>query len=152
MTAVIQRVSRASVSVGDTITGQIRTGLLILLGVAKDDTKTQADYLVDKIAALRIFADSEGKMNLSVRDVGGALLVVSQFTLLGDCSRGRRPSFDAAAPPSLAQRLYDYFVARCAETGLHVQTGVFQAHMRVELENEGPVTFVLQSASLAVDK
>lgn len=145
MKAVVQRVSRASVTVSGSITGAIGTGLLVLLGVGKGDTEQSADYLIDKIAGLRIFPDEAGKMNRSLIDVNGALLVVSQFTLYGDCRKGRRPGFDAAAPPDAANRLYEYFVAQARARKLPVETGVFQAHMDVELVNEGPVTFILES-------
>jgi D-tyrosyl-tRNA(Tyr) deacylase len=145
MRAVIQRVSRASVTVDGQVTGAIRSGILVLLGVAKGDCEKDADFLVDKIHGLRIFSDAQGKMNLSVADTGGSLLVVSQFTLLGDCRKGRRPGFDQAAPAEEAKRLYEYFVRRARERGIHVETGVFQASMQVELVNSGPVTFLLES-------
>lgn len=145
MKAVLQRVSRASVTVDGQVTGAIAKGLLVFLGVAKGDTEAQADYLLDKIATLRVFPDSVGKMNVSVQEVGGALLIVSQFTLCGDIRKGRRPSFDSAAPPAEAKRLYDYFVSRAVERGLPVSTGVFQAHMDVELVNDGPVTFAIDT-------
>ena len=145
MRAVIQRVLRASVTVEGDIVGSIDEGLLVLLGVTGGDSEKDADWLVDKIANLRIFADSAGKMNLSVKHRNGALLVVSQFTLYGDCSRGRRPSFDAAADAEHARTLYEYFVARTRETGITVHTGVFQAHMGVELLNDGPVTLIVDS-------
>jgi D-tyrosyl-tRNA(Tyr) deacylase len=138
-------VSRASVTVEGQITGVIERGILVLLGVAKGDTEADADYLAEKITGLRIFPDEAGKMNLSVVDVNGGLLVVSQFTLLGDCKKGRRPGFDQAAPPEEANRLYEYFVARVRTKGIAVGTGVFQAHMDVELLNDGPVTFILES-------
>ena len=145
MKAVIQRVRRASVTVDGTVTGAIGNGLLVLLGVAKGDTESAADYLAGKIAGLRIFPDAEGKMNLSLLDTGGAMLVVSQFTLYGDCRKGRRPSFDAAAPPEEARRLYEYFVSRVRAANIPVETGVFQAHMDVELLNDGPVTLIVES-------
>ncbi len=147
MKAVVQRVSRASVAVDGAVTGAIQRGLLVLLGVATSDTEQSADYLVDKIAGLRIFPDENGKMNRSLADAGGALLVVSQFTLYGDCRKGRRPSFDAAAPPELARNLYEYFVTRARSLQIPVETGVFQAHMDVELINDGPVTLILESLS-----
>jgi D-tyrosyl-tRNA(Tyr) deacylase len=125
--------------------GEIGAGLLILLGVSKADAEPAADYLVEKIIGLRIFEDAEGKMNLSVQEAGGALLVVSQFTLFGDVRRGRRPSFDAAARPEEARRLYEYFVARVRAAGLRCETGQFQAMMEVELVNNGPVTVLLDS-------
>ncbi|MBI3208137.1 MAG: D-tyrosyl-tRNA(Tyr) deacylase [Candidatus Solibacter usitatus] len=145
MRAVIQRVSRASVAVGGVVTGEIERGILVLLGVAKGDKEPDADYLAEKIGGLRIFPDAAGKMNLSVTDVGGGLLVVSQFTLMGDCRKGRRPSFDPAAAPEDAITLYNYFVQVVREKGIPVATGVFQAHMDVELVNDGPVTFVMES-------
>lgn len=123
----------------------IGPGLLVLLGVTHEDTREGADYLVEKTAHLRIFADDAGKMNRGVKDVGGAILVVSQFTLYGDCRKGRRPSFDAAAPPEHAQDLYEYFVERLRTHNLQVETGVFQATMQVSLVNDGPVTFILES-------
>jgi len=128
------------------IVGEIGAGLLVLLGVSKGDDDTAADYLVEKIIGLRIFEDAEGKMNLSVQDSGGAVLVVSQFTLYGDVRRGRRPSFDAAARPEEAKRLYEYFVGKIRAAGLRCETGQFQAMMEVELVNSGPVTILLDSA------
>ena len=146
MRAVVQRVSRARVSVNGEMTSAIGLGLLVLLGVGAADTSAEADYLVDKTIGLRIFEDAGGKMNLSVTDVGGALLVVSQFTLYGDARRGKRPSFDAAAPPEQARELYEYFVERVRAAGLRCETGRFQETMQVELVNEGPVTILLDSA------
>jgi D-tyrosyl-tRNA(Tyr) deacylase len=146
MRAVVQRVSRAKVTIGSEITGQIGLGLLVLLGVGAGDTQADADYLAEKIIALRIFEDSGGKMNLSVVEVGGAILAVSQFTLYGDARRGRRPSFDRAAPPARARELYEYFVERIRIVGLRGETGRFQETMQVELVNEGPVTILLDSA------
>ena len=145
MRAVIQRVSRASVTVDGKVTGAIERGLLVLLGVGQVDSERDAEYLAEKIAGLRIFEDENEKMNLSVLDVGGAVLAVSQFTLYGDVRKGKRPSFDAAARPERAKELYDYFVARVRAKGLRCETGVFQAMMRVELVNEGPVTILLDS-------
>jgi D-tyrosyl-tRNA(Tyr) deacylase len=145
MRAVVQRVIRASVRVGDEITGEIENGLLVLLGVAQEDTEADADYLAEKIAGLRIFEDGAGKMNLSVVDAGGAVLAVSQFTLFGDVRRGKRPSFDAAARPERARELYDYFVERVRKAGLRCEVGRFQAMMEVELVNSGPVTILLDS-------
>ena len=145
MRAVVQRVSRASVTVAGEIVGEIARGFLVLLGVAEGDTTDDADYLAQKIAGLRVFEDPEGKMNLALADVGGAMLVVSQFTLLGDCRRGRRPSFTAAAPPELAESLYELFVRHVAEQGIATATGRFRADMDVELVNEGPVTLLLDS-------
>jgi D-tyrosyl-tRNA(Tyr) deacylase len=146
MRAVVQRVSHAKVTVNGEITGEIGPGLLVLLGVAKEDTRTDADYLAEKTIGLRVFEDADGKMNLSVADAGGALLVVSQFTLYGDVRRGKRPSFDAAAPPQQARELYEYFVEKIRAAGLRSETGRFQEMMKVELVNEGPVTILLDSA------
>ena len=140
----MQRVAAGRVDVGDRIVGQIGPGLLILLGVGKDDNETNADALADKIKHLRIFEDEQGKMNRSVADVGGELLVVSQFTLYGDCRKGNRPSFTDAAAPAEAERLYLYFSQRLRDGGLNVANGQFQAHMRVAIVNDGPVTFVLE--------
>jgi D-tyrosyl-tRNA(Tyr) deacylase len=148
MRAVVQRVSRASVKVDGVVVGEIGKGLLVLVGVAQDDTESDADYLVDKIIGLRIFEDAEEKMNLSVKDVGGAVLAVSQFTLYGDVRKGKRPSFDAAARPEQAKKLYEYFVERVRATGLKCETGTFQAMMKVELANEGPVTIMIDSKKL----
>jgi D-tyrosyl-tRNA(Tyr) deacylase len=145
MRIVVQRVRRARVEVDGCVTGQIGRGLLLLIGVAKTDSQSDADYLVDKITNLRIFPDESGKMNRSVRDIGGGLLLVSQFTVYGDCRRGRRPSFDSAAPPDQARALYEYFVQQCRMTGLQVETGIFQAMMSVHLENDGPVTLICES-------
>jgi len=145
MRAVVQRVSRASVAVEGKITGQIGRGFLVLLGVAKSDTAADADHLAEKISGLRIFEDSGGKMNLALADVNGAVLAVSQFTLHGDVRRGKRPSFDSAAPPDQARKLYEYFVERVRALGLRCETGVFQAMMQVELVNDGPVTILLDS-------
>jgi D-tyrosyl-tRNA(Tyr) deacylase len=146
MRAVVQRVSRAKVTVNREITGEIGPGLLVLLGVGTGDTRADADYLADKIVGLRIFEDPGGKMNLSVVDIGGAVLAVSQFTLYGDVRRGKRPSFDAAAPPHQARELYEYFVEKIRAAGLRCETGRFQEMMQVELVNEGPVTILLDSA------
>lgn len=145
MRAVIQRVSRAQVTVNEEITGQIGLGLLVLLGIGRDDTNADATYLVGKIAGLRIFEDAHGKMNLSVVDAGGSVLAVSQFTLYGDVRKGKRPSFDAAAPPEKARQLYEYFVEQIRAAGLRCETGRFQETMKVELANEGPVTILLDS-------
>jgi D-tyrosyl-tRNA(Tyr) deacylase len=142
--AVIQRVTSASVTVGDTIVGQIGPGIMILLGVEKGDAEPQADWLVDKICGLRMFSDDNGKMNFSAQDISGSLLVVSQFTLAGNCSKGKRPSFDTAAPADEGKRLYEYFIAAARRTGLPVETGIFQADMQVSLVNNGPVTFILE--------
>ncbi len=146
MRAVVQRVSRARVTVNASVNGEIGLGLLVLLGVGAGDTRAEADYLVEKTIGLRIFEDAGGKMNLSVAEVGGALLVVSQFTLYGDARRGKRPSFDAAAPPEQARELYEYFVGQIRAAGLRCETGRFQETMQVELVNEGPVTILLDSA------
>src|ERR1044071_6094997 len=145
MRTVVQRVSLCRVTVDGNVAGQIGAGLLVLLGVSKTDSEAAADYLVEKIVGLRIFEDAEGKMNLSVQDVGGAVLVVSQFTLYGDVRRGRRPSFDDAARAEEAQRLYEYFVAKVRAAGLRCESGQFQAMMEVELVNSGPVTILLDS-------
>ncbi len=145
MRAVIQRVTRCRVTVGGDVSGEIGPGILVLLGVSKTDAESAADYLVEKIVGLRIFEDAEGKMNLSLQDVSGAVLVVSQFTLYGDVRRGRRPSFDAAARPEEAKRLYQYFVEKVRAAGLRCETGQFQAMMEVELVNSGPVTILLDS-------
>lgn len=145
MRAVVQRVSHAKVTVGEKTTGEIGRGLLVLLGVAERDTEQDADYLVDKVLNLRIFEDNDKKMNLSLLDVRGELLVVSQFTLYGDTRRGRRPSFINAAAPEKANGLYEYFVAKSRELVSKVATGEFQAMMDVELVNDGPVTIILDS-------
>jgi D-tyrosyl-tRNA(Tyr) deacylase len=145
MRAVIQRVSSCTVTVDKEITGQIGAGLLVLLGVRSGDSKKDANYLAEKIANLRIFADSDDKMNLSVKASGGEVLVVSQFTLYADCRKGRRPSYNDAAPPEVAAQLYEYFVNAVQEQGLPVATGRFQAMMKVKLVNDGPVTILLDS-------
>lgn len=145
MRAVVQRVSRAKVTVGTEVTGEIGTGLLVLLGVSKRDLEADADYLVDKIVNLRIFEDESGKMNYSLADTSGEMLVVSQFTLYGDTRRGRRPSYIDAAPPEAADRLYEYFISRSRNAIERVATGRFQAMMDVELVNDGPVTIILDS-------
>lgn len=145
MRAVVQRVSRASVTVADEVTGQIDRGFLVLLGVADGDTDADMEWMANKIVGLRVFEDEDGKMNCSLGDVGGALLVVSQFTLLGDCRKGRRPSFVAAARPEAANALYEKFCDRVRSEGFNVQTGRFQQHMDVELVNDGPVTLLLDS-------
>lgn len=145
MRAVIQRVSQASVVVAGQVVGAIGQGLMVLLGVAQGDAAQDAVYLAEKTAGLRIFEDEDGKMNRSVEDIGGRILVVSQFTLLGDCRKGRRPGFTEAAPPELADRLYGEYVAVLRATGLEVATGVFRAEMQVHLVNDGPVTLLLDS-------
>jgi D-tyrosyl-tRNA(Tyr) deacylase len=145
MRAVVQRSGPARVIVEGNTTGEIERGLVVLLGVRKQDTRADADWLAEKVTGLRIFADDAGKLNLSVIDTGGALLVVSQFTLYGDCRKGRRPSFDQAADPNQARALYEYFVEACRARGVAVSTGVFQAMMDVYLVNQGPVTLVVDS-------
>jgi D-tyrosyl-tRNA(Tyr) deacylase len=145
MRAVLQRVSRASVEVDGRVVGRIERGWLVLLGVGKGDLESDADWLAEKVAGLRAFEDDQGKMNRSVDEVGGAILIVSQFTLLGDCRKGRRPGFDAAADPTDAERLYDYFCERITSLGLPTSTGIFRATMNVELVNDGPVTLLLDS-------
>jgi D-tyrosyl-tRNA(Tyr) deacylase len=146
MRLVLQRVSEASVTVDGVTVGSIRTGLVILAGVAKFDTESEVDFLSDKVLGLRIFPDSSGKMNRNVVEAGGSLLVVSQFTLYGDCRKGRRPSFDQAAPPQHAQALYDYFVEKLRLGPVPVETGLFQAMMEVHLVNQGPVTILMDTA------
>lgn len=145
MLAVVQRVSRAQVSVGEEVVGKIDAGLLVLLGVAKDDTSADAEYLAAKVVGLRIFEDENGKMNRSVVETGGDVLAVSQFTLYGDVRKGKRPSFDEAAPPQVASQLYEHFVQNVREVGVRCETGRFQAMMQVELVNDGPVTILLDS-------
>jgi D-aminoacyl-tRNA deacylase len=145
MRLLIQRVSEARVEVDQELTGQIGRGLLVFLGIAKSDTEKQADYLLDKVVGLRIFPDEAGKMNRNIADASGSLLIVSQFTLYGDCRKGRRPSFDLAAPPEKAKDLYDYFVNAARRTSVPVETGIFQASMKVHLVNDGPVTLVIES-------
>jgi D-tyrosyl-tRNA(Tyr) deacylase len=147
MRFLVQRVSRACVRIEGQLEANIGRGLVALVGIAAIDTRPDADYLVDKLVNLRIFPDSGGRMNHSVVDVCGGMLLVSQFTLYGDCRKGRRPGFDAAAPVEMARGLYDYVVSRVRETGLVTETGVFQAHMEVELVNDGPVTLMLDSRS-----
>lgn len=146
MRACIQRVSEASVTVDGEVVGRIGRGLLVLLGVGLDDGPAEVEWLAEKLVQLRIFEDDDGKMNRSLVDAGGAMLVVSQFTLFGDARKGRRPSFTAAAPPELADRLYQEFVARVRAMGIEVQTGVFRAHMDVALVNDGPVTLWIDTA------
>ncbi len=146
MRAVVQRVSRANVVVSGETTGEIGQGLLVLIAVGQADTESDADYLAEKIAGLRIFEDEKGKMNLAVAEIGGSVLVVSQFTLYGDVRRGKRPSFDGAAPPQRGRELYDYFVERIRAQGLRCETGRFQEMMQVELVNDGPVTILVDSA------
>jgi len=146
MRAVVQRVSRAKVTVNGWTAGEIGRGLLVLLGVGQTDTEADAAYLSEKVVGLRIFEDEDGKMNRSVRDVSGSVLVVSQFTLYGDVRRGKRPSFDEAAPPEAARRLYELFVQKIQAAGLRCETGRFQEMMQVELVNDGPVTILLDSS------
>ena len=146
MRAVLQRVSRAHVSVGEEVVGTIGPGLLALLAVGRNDAKSDAEYLAAKVIGLRIFEDESGKMNLSLAETHGAVLAVSQFTLYGDARKGKRPSFDEAAPPELARKLYEHFVSKIREAGIACETGRFQAMMQVELINDGPVTILLDSA------
>lgn len=145
MRAVVQKVSSSKVTVDEEIVGQINQGLLVLLGVTHDDTSKDVDYMVDKVTNLRIFEDTEGKMNLSLKDVGGEVLAVSQFTLYGDARKGRRPSFSNAARPEVANPLYKEFVEKVKKQGINVGTGQFGAHMMVDLTNDGPVTILLES-------
>ena len=145
MRFLIQRVTRASVRIDGKLQGEIAAGLLVFIGVSAADGQAEADYLADKLVNLRVFQDSESRMNRSALDVSASLLLVSQFTLYGDCRKGRRPSFDAAAPAPRARELYEYVVGKIREKGLVTETGVFQAHMEVELVNDGPVTLLLES-------
>jgi D-aminoacyl-tRNA deacylase len=145
MKLVIQRVKEASVTVDSRTVGKIKQGVVVLLAVAKNDTPADADYLAEKLINLRLFPDNDDKMNLSLSDIKGEVLVVSQFTLLADCVKGRRPSFDRAAPPQLAERLYSYFVEKLKKSSLKIETGEFRAMMDVALVNDGPVTFILDS-------
>lgn len=145
MRLLIQRVSEARVEVDQELTGEIGRGLLVFVGIAKSDTEKEADYLLDKVVGLRIFPDESGKMNRNISDASGSLLIVSQFTLYGDCRKGRRPSFDLAAPPERAKELYDYFVNAARRTSVPVETGIFQASMKVHLVNDGPVTLMMES-------
>jgi D-aminoacyl-tRNA deacylase len=151
MRILIQRVSRAEVRVDGKIEGRISAGIVALIGVATADTQRDADYLAGKLVHLRIFEDAAGKMNLSAIETGAEALIISQFTLYGDCRKGRRPGFDAVAPPDLAREMYEYFVDKVRKSGLITQTGVFQAHMEVELVNDGPVTFLLESPTRYTD-
>jgi D-tyrosyl-tRNA(Tyr) deacylase len=145
MRILIQRVSGAEVRVDNKVEGRIGCGAVVLIGVAASDNQKDADYLAEKLIHLRFFSDQNGKMNLSATDIGAGLLLISEFTLYGDCRKGRRPGFDAAAPPERARELYGYFVDKVRQSCLLVQTGVFQAHMQVELVNDGPVTLLLDS-------
>jgi len=147
MRVVVQRVTQARVEVDGNVTGEIGPGLLVLLGVAKNDSSADAEFLVEKIVNLRIFPDEDRKMNRSLLDAGGGLLVVSQFTLYGDCRKGRRPSFDLAAPAEQGRSLYEHFVFKAREMGIRVETGVFQANMAVSLTNDGPVTLLIESGA-----
>jgi D-tyrosyl-tRNA(Tyr) deacylase len=150
MRLVIQRVKEARVTVNHVAAGSIETGLLVFLGVSRTDTIEDADYLTGKLLGLRIFPDEDGKMNRNVQEAGGLLLIVSQFTLYGDCRKGRRPSFDRAAPPAQAQDLYNYFVESAKRGPVAVETGVFQAMMQVHIVNDGPVTILMDSAERAI--
>jgi D-tyrosyl-tRNA(Tyr) deacylase len=145
MRAVVQRVCSSKVSVDGRVVGEIGQGLVVLLGVGQEDTNADIDYLFEKITNLRIFEDENGKMNRSLLDIGGQLLVVSQFTLFGDCRHGRRPGYDRAARPEIAKGLYDEFVLKCIERGIVTQTGIFQADMLVDIHNQGPVTLLIDS-------
>lgn len=144
MKLVVQRVKNAKVSVDNKVEGQIEQGFLVLLGIAPNDSKEIADYLVQKLVKLRVFTDEKDKMNLSVKDINGELLIVSQFTLYADCTGGNRPSFVGAAKPDKANELYEYFIKQCINEGLKVEHGIFGAHMKVELLNDGPVTIILE--------
>jgi D-tyrosyl-tRNA(Tyr) deacylase len=146
MRVVVQRVRQARVEVAGEVTGSIGLGLLVLLGIARTDCEKDADYLVEKLVHLRVFPDTAGKMNLSIREAGGSFLLVSQFTLYGDCRKGRRPSFDLAASPPIAADLYKYFIHQARKTGVPVETGAFQSLMQVSLVNDGPVTLICDSA------
>jgi len=148
MRAVVQRISQGKVVVDDVITGEIHNGLLIFLGVTKEDTIQDVKYMAEKVVNLRIFEDEDEKMNLSVIDVEGKILAVSQFTLLGDCRKGRRPNFTEAARPEMADELYKAFISECEKLGVKVETGVFQAHMMVHSINDGPVTMLIDSKKL----
>jgi D-tyrosyl-tRNA(Tyr) deacylase len=145
MRAVVQRVSRARVLVNGEVTGEISRGLLVLLGVARSDSEEQARWLADKIATLRVFEDADGKMNLGLDEVGGGMLIVSQFTLYGDCRKGRRPSFVDAAPPEIATPLYEAFITAVRALGISTATGQFRAMMQIELVNDGPVTLIVDT-------
>ena len=145
MRLVVQRVANAKVEVENNIIGSIKNGFLVLLGVGNDDETANADYLLKKLVNLRVFTDEQGKMNLSLMDIQGELLIVSQFTLYADCKKGNRPSFTNAAPPEKAKQLYEYFVLQAKNLGLKVETGSFGAHMKVELLNDGPVTILLEN-------
>ena len=148
MRVVVQRVASSSVSVENEIVGSINKGVLVFLGVSQEDTKKDAEYLSEKITNLRIFEDTDGKMNLSLMEISGEMQVVSQFTLFGDCRKGNRPSFIQAARPEMAKELYNYFVSLCKSKGIHVQEGIFQAEMLVTIINDGPVTIILDSKKI----
>lgn len=148
MRFVIQRVNHAKVMVGEDITGQIQKGFLVFIGVSKDDTQAAADKMIKKLLNMRIFEDSEGKTNLALKDVGGSLLLVSQFTLYADCKKGNRPSFLQAAQPELANNLYEYIISQCKAAGFQTETGEFGADMKITLENDGPFTILLDSCYL----
>jgi D-tyrosyl-tRNA(Tyr) deacylase len=148
MRAIIQRVQNASVSVNEKVTGQISRGLLVFLGIGENDTNDDIKYIIDKTINLRIFSDSDDKMNLSLRDINGQILLVSQFTLYGDCRKGRRPSFDSAMRPKEAESLYETFIAELKKIGICAETGIFGADMQVSLTNDGPVTIMLDSRKL----
>ena len=148
MRFIIQRVSHAKVQVEQEVTGEIQKGFLVLIGVEKEDNEATADKLIKKLLNLRIFDDSEGKTNLALKDVGGSLLLVSQFTLYADCKKGNRPSFINAAPPALAEKLYEYIIKQCRQAGFPTETGIFGADMKVSLENDGPFTIILDSATI----
>ena len=148
MRAVVQRVTEGSVTVEGKVTGEIKNGFVVLLGVGNEDTESDADYIADKVSNLRVFEDENGKMNLSLKDVGGEILAVSQFTLYGDCRKGRRPGFTEAAPPEKAKALYDYFTDRLRKVDIKVGEGIFQADMLVKIYNDGPVTLLLDSKKL----
>jgi D-tyrosyl-tRNA(Tyr) deacylase len=149
MRAVVQRVSQASVTVDGTITGSIERGLLVFLGIGKKDTEKDIAFISEKIVNLRIFEDSTNKMNLSAKDIGGSVLLISQFTLYGDCRKGRRPDFTAAGAPEMAKELYEETIATIKEKGVPVETGVFAAHMDIDSVNDGPVTLILDSKKRA---
>lgn len=148
MRAVVQRIDRAKVTVDGNIAGEISKGLIVLVGVVEGDTEKDAQYLADKVTGLRIFEDEAGKMNLSIKDIGGEILSISQFTLYGDCRKGKRPSFDKAAKPETAIVLYEKFNELCRQQDIKVETGIFGAHMLVELANNGPVTILLDSSKM----